>query len=792
MKKAVLQFTACCMAVGVSVASFGEIAFADQIDSLAGFGLIAEADPSEEENTVLADGEEDAGGSAQQVIAEEVGNEPEKEDAWSETAEQNEIETIAAEAEENSDDVDYGVIKYDISGEEKTESEDESESETETEDPSVPGSGTVQTGEDDEENLEQAVAQCEDYDYINVRASADMDGAIIGRLYNNNAVTILEEDGEWCRIKSGNVIGYVKTQYLGTGEETSAGNTSQRVATVQADVLTLRASGSEDAAEIGVLYENDQVKVLSEEGDWIKIQLDDGSCGYVSAEYVTCEDAQTSGVTDRQEQASLNGEVVSVSYSEPESYYEESYYEPEFYYEESYDQPDSYYEESYYEPEFYYEESYDQPEFYYEESYDQPDSYYEESYDQPESYYEESYYESDSYYEEIDDEPESYYEETSYESSVTYTDSTSVDAAYQNYVEKQEEADAATQQADASLVYETYDAAVEAYQEYLNAVSAADTAAYTETQSTETSADETQSAETSAKEETTTETYTYTETYVDTASVDAAYQNYVEKQEEADAATQQADESLVYETYDAAVEAYQEYLDAAEGETVTVTETVQESVNQDGSTEKKTTVKETQETAAKESASKETQETTAKESASKETQETTAKESASQETQETTAKETAAQETAAKEAASQETQETAAQETVVEEAAAETTSSSGSEIASFATQFVGNPYVYGGTSLTNGADCSGFTQSVFANFGISIPRTAAEQSQSGTAVSLDELEPGDLLFYSDGSGIGHVTMYIGDDQVVHASTSSTGIIISDIGYRTPVSARRYW
>ena len=118
-------------------------------------------------------------------------------------------------------------------------------------------------------------------------------------------------------------------------------------------------------------------------------------------------------------------------------------------------------------------------------------------------------------------------------------------------------------------------------------------------------------------------------------------------------------------------------------------------------------------------------------------------------------------------------------------------SSAGQAIADYATQFVGNPYVYGGSSLTGGADCSGFTMAVMANFGIGLPHNAEAQSGCGTAVSLDELQPGDLLFYSGDGGIGHVTMYIGNGQVVHASNPSSGIKISDIGYRTPVSARRF-
>ncbi len=116
----------------------------------------------------------------------------------------------------------------------------------------------------------------------------------------------------------------------------------------------------------------------------------------------------------------------------------------------------------------------------------------------------------------------------------------------------------------------------------------------------------------------------------------------------------------------------------------------------------------------------------------------------------------------------------------------------GQQIADYAVQFVGNPYVYGGTSLTNGADCSGFTQSVMANFGIYISRTAADQSYGGTAVDISNLQPGDLVFYADGGYVGHVALYIGGGQIVHASTESTGIIISNYDYQTPYCARRYW
>ena len=106
-------------------------------------------------------------------------------------------------------------------------------------------------------------------------------------------------------------------------------------------------------------------------------------------------------------------------------------------------------------------------------------------------------------------------------------------------------------------------------------------------------------------------------------------------------------------------------------------------------------------------------------------------------------------------------------------------SASGQAVADYAVQFVGNPYVYGGTSLTNGADCSGFVQSVYKNFGYSLSRTAASQAGDGKKVSLDSLQPGDLLFYH---GYGHVAIYIGGGQVVHASNKATGIKISSYDY----------
>lgn len=115
----------------------------------------------------------------------------------------------------------------------------------------------------------------------------------------------------------------------------------------------------------------------------------------------------------------------------------------------------------------------------------------------------------------------------------------------------------------------------------------------------------------------------------------------------------------------------------------------------------------------------------------------------------------------------------------------------GTDVANYALQFVGNPYVYGGTSLTNGADCSGFAMKIYENFGYSIPRTADVQANAGVEVSLTALAPGDLVFYDHGSGsIQHVGIYIGNGQIVHASNSRTGIIVSNAYYSTPCKAAR--
>ena len=113
------------------------------------------------------------------------------------------------------------------------------------------------------------------------------------------------------------------------------------------------------------------------------------------------------------------------------------------------------------------------------------------------------------------------------------------------------------------------------------------------------------------------------------------------------------------------------------------------------------------------------------------------------------------------------------------------------DLVEYAKQFVGNPYVWGGTSLTKGADCSGFVLAVFKKYGIALSHSSRAQANEGTKISASDLKPGDLIFYGNGKGnINHVAIYIGGGQVIHASSPKTGIKISSYKYRTPVKCVR--
>lgn len=117
---------------------------------------------------------------------------------------------------------------------------------------------------------------------------------------------------------------------------------------------------------------------------------------------------------------------------------------------------------------------------------------------------------------------------------------------------------------------------------------------------------------------------------------------------------------------------------------------------------------------------------------------------------------------------------------------AQTASSNGQAVVDYARQFLGKPYVYGGNSLTNGTDCSGFVKGVYAAFGINLPRTSSEQRSVGYAVSLSEIQPGDIVCYS-----GHVGIYAGNNTLIHASNEKTGITLtSPVTYRSVLAVRR--
>ena len=122
--------------------------------------------------------------------------------------------------------------------------------------------------------------------------------------------------------------------------------------------------------------------------------------------------------------------------------------------------------------------------------------------------------------------------------------------------------------------------------------------------------------------------------------------------------------------------------------------------------------------------------------------------------------------------------------------ASATTMSKGQSVVNYAKRFLGNPYRWGGTSLTHGADCSGFVMSVYQKFGYSLPHSSASQANCGKKVDIKDLQPGDLVFYRHGSRIGHVVMYIGDGKAVEAMGKKWGIVKSNLNYSRAYCARR--
>lgn len=501
---------------------------------------------------------------------------------------------------------------------------------------------------------------------INVRASGDTDGEIVGVLNNKNAVQIedVDENG-WYKIKSGNVEGYVAGQYIATGSDAQqiAATSGYTTAEVGAKVLNVRADKSTDSDIVATATQSDSLEVVQDDGDWLKVCIDHDTYGWVSADYVYASTAYSSGMT-------VSEESESTAQSEAQAAAADS-----------------------------------------QASYEGTDAAETVSTDAAPS---------ETVPADTSSDPSASAGDSS--SDVTYTDTSTVsnsesDALYQAYLAAQDAAMHPVSEEDAK---QKADAAVSAYQAYLQSLGvSAGTSQATDSQASQSADTSSQPAETAVSSVGT--------------DADALYQAYLQAQ---DAANHPTDEADAQAKADAAIAAYQAYLNAIGS----------------GST------------------SSQTQETTA---------ETTAPEtSAPETTAETSAPETSAPETSA--------------ETSAPETEAQQTSSLGAQIAAYATQFVGNPYVYGGASLTGGADCSGFTMAVFSHFGISLPHNAAAQSGCGTQVSLSDIQPGDLLFYDNGGGIGHVTIYIGNGQVCHASNERTGITISSISYRNPVCAVRAW
>lgn len=501
---------------------------------------------------------------------------------------------------------------------------------------------------------------------INVRASGDTDGEIVGVLNNKNAVQIedVDENG-WYKIKSGNVEGYVAGQYIATGSDAQqiAATSGYTTAEVGAKVLNVRADKSTDSDIVATATQSDSLEVVQDDGDWLKVCIDHDTYGWVSADYVYASTAYSSGMT-------VSEESESTAQSEAQAAAADS-----------------------------------------QASYEGTDAAETVSTDAAPS---------ETVPADTSSDPSASAGDSS--SDVTYTDTSTAsnsesDALYQAYLAAQDAAMHPVSEEDAK---QKADAAVSAYQAYLQSLGvSAGTSQATDSQASQSADTSSQPAETAVSS--------------DGTDADALYQAYLQAQ---DAANHPTDEADAQAKADAAIAAYQAYLNAIGS----------------GST------------------SSQTQETTA---------ETTAPETSTPETTaETSAPETSAPETSA--------------ETSAPETEAQQTSSLGAQIAAYATQFVGNPYVYGGASLTGGADCSGFTMAVFSHFGISLPHNAAAQSGCGTQVSLSDIQPGDLLFYDNGGGIGHVTIYIGNGQVCHASNERTGITISSISYRNPVCAVRAW
>ncbi|MCD8022975.1 MAG: SH3 domain-containing protein, partial [Lachnospiraceae bacterium] len=405
MKKAVMQFMACCLAVGITFSSFGTIALADDYSSMTLVGL-------SETDTVVGLGGAQAASSAEDASSDDAADTASV--ASSDTAETGSSDT-AVTATADTDNTVADTTTADTSSSDTTSSDSSAVDTTET-------AETVAETEaepvyDYSLSGQLAFAQCENY--INVRAEASIDGEVVGKVYNNGSVTILGQLGDWYEVQSGNVSGYVKAEYFAIGEaaEEIAEAVAYNVATVNAEGLWIHTEPSEDSATIGMAYSSDQLEVVAYEGDWMKVALGDGVYGYINAWYVDYDTYYSTAETLEEEQERLDAQWLAyLAEQEAEEAAAAAAAEAAA-----------------------------------AEAAAAAESTYTESADT----YTESYTES--------------YTDTSYSSSTSLSEAeAAVDEAYQNYLEAQEAADAATQQADEQLVYDTYDYAVAAYQQSLS------------------------------------------------------------------------------------------------------------------------------------------------------------------------------------------------------------------------------------------------------------------------------------------------------------------------------------
>ena len=604
------------------------------------------------------------------------------------------------------------TVETDAAGEEATAVEEVPEEAvyTETDDEAAAADETASEETGAEETAEDAFvpdmdakgttgfAICDEY--LNVRSSADKESDVVGKVRNFGAMEIVDVDEYgWYKVRSGNVEGYVAGQYVATGSlaEEIASDAGYTYAEIGAEVLNVRSDASTDSDVVATLTSAQEVEVVEDNGDWVKVVVD-GNYGYVSSDYVYTTTEYATAETIEEEQQRLDEQWIA--YLEQEAAALET---------PVYDAPAAAYTETWNDSSY--------------------DTGYDYSYDT--TYADNSYVAQDNSYT---------VQDNSWAAAEAEAAQAEADLQYQEYLNAQAAADEAAASGDEQAVYEAEAAAQEAYQVFEDAQTAADEAAVTAQEAVEyvETYEDTYAQDYSEESYDTTYTdNTYTEeayTYTDNgeqANADALYQAYVDAQNAADEAAAGADEQSVYETAAAASEAYEQYVaaqEAADAAAQTAADAQYYGTGENVSYDQTYTDTET----------------------------------GYEESYEDTSY---------------------SQEEV-------SYSSTGSAVANFALQYVGNPYVYGGSSLTGGADCSGFTMAVYENFGISLPHNAEAQSGCGTSVSLDSLQPGDLLFYSDGSGIGHVSIYIGGNQVVHASNPTNGILVSDMSYRTPVSAVR--